>query len=93
MHLAPLISRSLDEVSLAESLLGRDDPLVEALDRRAVAVAQLATVIAVLVGSVAAVVAGRDGVLPLVIASAVATIGFGCRAALRCGTVGNAYAN
>lgn len=83
MHVAPLISRSLDEISLAESLLGRDDALVEALDRQAVAMVQLSAVIAVLVVSVVGVVADERGALPLLIASAVVAIGFGCRTAMR----------
>ena len=41
MHIVPPISRSLDELLLAEGILGRDDPLVAALDRQVVAVAQL----------------------------------------------------
>jgi hypothetical protein len=83
VHVAPFISRSLDEISLAESLLGRDDALVKVLDRQAVAMAQLSAVIAVLVVSVVGVVADEPGALPLVIASAVGAIGFGCRAAMR----------
>jgi hypothetical protein len=82
VHVAPLISRSLDEISLAESLLGRDDALVEALDRQAVAMAQLWAVIAVLVVSVVGVVADERA-LPLLITSAVVAIGFGCRTAMR----------
>jgi hypothetical protein len=83
VHVAPLISRSLDEVSLAESLLGREHALVRALDRQAVALAQLLAVIALLAACGVAVAAGGRGALPVVIASAFATIGFGCRAALR----------
>jgi len=63
--------------------LGETIALVEALDRHAVAVAQLSAVIAVLVASAVGVVTDGRGALPLVIASAVAMIGFGCRGALR----------
>lgn len=83
MHVASPISRSLDEISLAESLLGRDDALVRALDRQAIAVARLFAAIAVLVVSVIGVIAGDRDALPVAVASALATIGFGCRAALR----------
>lgn len=83
MHVAPLISRSLDEVSLAESLLGREHALVRALGRQAVALAQLLEVIALLAVSAVGVAAGGRGALPVAVASALATVGFGCRAALR----------
>lgn len=83
MHVASPISRSLDEISLAESLLGREHALVRALDRQAVALAQLLAVIALLAVSAVGVAAGGRGALPVVVASALATIGFGCRAALR----------
>jgi hypothetical protein len=83
MQLASRLLPSTDEISRAESLLGRDDPLVEALDRQAVAVVQLIVVIAMLVGSLAGVVTGAQGAIPLALASAVASIGFGCRAAVR----------
>ena len=83
MHVVPLISRSLDEMSLAESVLGRDDPLVRALDRQMVAVAQLFASFAVLaVSGVGVIAGGRDAFL-VAVASAVVTLGFGCRAALR----------
>jgi hypothetical protein len=83
VHVASPISRSLDEIFLAESLLGRDHALVRALDRHTTALAQLFAVIALLTVSVVGVAAGGRGALPVVVASALATIGFGCRAALR----------
>ena len=83
MHVAPLITRSPDEISLAESLLGRDDPLVWALDRQAIALKQLYAVTALLTMSVVDVAASGRGALPVVVASALATMGFGWRAALR----------
>jgi hypothetical protein len=83
MQLASRLLPSNDEISRAEGLLGRDDPLVEALDRLAVAVAQLIVLVAILLVSLAGVVAGVRGAIPLTIASAAVSIGFGCRAALR----------
>jgi hypothetical protein len=83
MQLASRLLPSTDEISRAESLLGRDDPLVEALDRQAVAVVQLIVATAMLVGSLAGVVTGAHGAIPLALASAVVSIGFGCRAAIR----------
>jgi hypothetical protein len=83
VHVASPISRSLDEISLAESLLGRDDALVRALDRQAVALAQLCAVISLTTLSAVGVAAGVRGVLPVLIASTLVTIGLGARAALR----------
>jgi hypothetical protein len=83
MQLASRLLPSTDEISRAETLLGRDDPLVEALDRQAVAVMQLMMVIAILVGSLAAAVTGAQAAIPLALASAVVSIGLGFRAAMR----------
>jgi hypothetical protein len=83
MQLASRLLPSNEEISRAENLLGTDDPLVEALDRLAVAVAQLLVSVAVLLVSVAGVIAGVRGAIPLAIASAAVSVGFGCRAALR----------
>lgn len=83
MQLASRLLPSNDEISRAESLLGRDDPLVEALDRLAVAVAQVIVLVAILLVSLAGVIAGVRGAIPLAIASAAVSIVFGGRAALR----------
>jgi hypothetical protein len=83
MQLPSRLLPSNDEIERAESLLGRGDPLVEALDRLAVAVAQLIVLLAVLLLSVAAVIAGVQGAVPFAIAGAVVAIGFVCRTALR----------
>jgi hypothetical protein len=83
MQLASRLLPSNDEIERAESLLGREDPLVEALDRLAVAVAQLIVLLAVLLLSVAAVIAGVQGAVPFAIAGAVVSIGSVCRTALR----------
>lgn len=83
MLLASRLLPSNDEIERAESLLGREDPLVEALDRLAVAVAQLIVLLAVLLLSVAAVIAGVQGAVPFAIAGAVVSIGSVCRTALR----------
>ena len=64
MHAAPPITRSLDEISLAESLLGRGDPLVWALDRQAVALKQLFAVTALLTMSVVDVELSRAYATP-----------------------------
>ena len=83
MPAAPLIPRSLDEISLAKRLLGRDAALVRALDRQAVALEQLFAAIALFTMSVLDVAAGGPGGLPLVVACALAVVAFGLRAALR----------
>ena len=83
MPIAPLISRSLDEISLAERLLGHDAALVRALDRQAVALEQLFAAVALLTMSVLDVAAGGPAGLPVVVTSALATLAFGLRAALR----------
>jgi hypothetical protein len=82
MQLASRLLPSNDEIERAERLLGRDDPLVDALDRLAVAVAQLIAVIAVLLLSVTAVIAGAQAAVPLALAAAAVSIGSGCRTAL-----------
>jgi len=83
MHIAPPISRSLDELLRAEGILGRDDPLVAALDGQVGALAQLYAAIALLSTSIAGVIVIGRGALPVVVASALVTICFACRAALR----------
>ena len=83
MQLASRLLPSEDEISRAESLLGSDDPLVAALDRLAIAVSQVIVSVAVLLVSLAGVIAAVQGAIPLAMASAAVTVGFGCRAASR----------
>ena len=83
MHFASPISRSLDEISLAEDLLGRNDPLVRSLGRQAVALTQLYAVIALTAVCAVGFAAGAYGVIPVLVASTFATLGLAGRAALR----------
>jgi hypothetical protein len=83
MQLATRLLPSEDEIARAERLLGSDDPLVGALERRAIAAGQLIVSVAVLVVGTAGVITGAQAAIPLVIASAAAVVGFGCRAAAR----------
>ncbi len=78
----PRVRASLDEVWLAEALLGPDDPLVGSLQRQAVAIEQLCSVGAVLALSGFGIVGGVAAAIPFALASAVVAIWLAVRVEL-----------
>jgi hypothetical protein len=89
MHLASRIHRPPETLRTAEAeaLLGGEHPLVIALERRAVAMAQLVAVLGVLSVSLVGVVVGARGAVPVAVAGAGVTAVMGCRLAVRASEV------
>ena len=84
MHVDPPVLRSFRDITLAESSLGDDEPLVGVLERYASAVTQLAVALAISLASAFMLIAGAAAALPVLIGACIAALGFGMRTTL-CG--------